>query len=503
MSEGWPMRRASGVLAATLLSLTVTATLPAAHADVITDFFPGALDRNFGTGGIGSVPAVADDFDRYFDVAVHFGGKAYAVGAARKGSEGFVALTSILPNGSADPGFGVDGTALLDLVPGSATENARGVGVQFDGKIIVSGQARSLEPGADPADVDIYVARFNRNGALDRSFANAGIRRINLSRGAQVTPTTFRADQTYGLAVAPDGRIVLVSARGADFTDRPGKVDSDFAIIRLTRNGALDPTWDGDGIAIVDTVGPANSTDDANGTTRSLNDNPRQAIIEPNGRVVIGAYASGEGRAKPRVIRFLPNGSLDRSFGVGGIATVPRDNFFHPAGGPDSVMEVYDIAAQGSSYVICGYGRGSPDVPVDAISARFGPTGQVDPTYGTNGAVTIDLAGEEDRCRDLEVLGDGRVLLSGSGTPVGQTSPRNIDAMLVALDRNGRPINGFAPGGVRTIDFGGNADSLYGIARTIDTTRAIVVGFKGHTGTPTAGTADDGRAVRYVSLRRP
>ncbi|MGH3774891.1 MAG: hypothetical protein ACRDRR_04020 [Pseudonocardiaceae bacterium] len=495
------MRRTIGLLTAGLLSLAAAAAAaPAAGADGLTDFLPGALDRGFGTNGIGSVPAVADDFDRYFDVAVDFGGKAYAVGTARKGAEGFFALTRILPNGTADPSFGTGGTALHDIVEGS-TENARGVGLQFNGKIIVSGQARSLEPGANPSDVDIYVARFNTDGTLDTSFANAGTLRINLSAGAQVTPSSFRADQTYGLAVAPDGKIILVSTRGPDLADRPGRDDSDFAIIRLTRNGALDPTWDGDGIAIVDTVGPANSTDDANGTTRSLNENPRQAIIEPNGRVVVGAYSSGEGRAQGRVLRFLPNGALDQSFGAGGIATVPG-NFFHADGGPSSTIEFYDIARQGSSYVVCGYGRGVEGVPVDAISARFGPTGQADPTYGTDGAVTIDLAGEEDRCRDLEVLGDGRVLLSGSGTPENQTSPRNIDAMLVALDRNGQPINGFGPGGVLTIDFGGNSDSLYGIARTIDTTRAIAVGFTGNSGSPTAGVADDGRAVRYNSLRR-
>lgn len=498
------MKRTIGLLTAGLLSLAAAAAAaPTAGADVLTDFFPGALDRSFGTDGIGSVPAVADDFDRYFDVAVDFGGRAYAVGNARKGTEGFFALTRILPNGTADPSFGTGGTALLDIVPGGSTENARGVGLQFDGKIIVSGLAGSPEPGANPAERDIYVARFTTNGTLDTSFANAGTLRINLSPGAQVTPTTFRADQTYGLTVAPDGKIIVVSARGADVIARPGRDDSDFATIRLTRNGTLDPTWDGDGIAILDTVGPANPTDDANGTTRSLIDNARQAIIEPNGRVVVGSYSSGEGRAKPRVIRYLPNGTLDQSFGVGGIATVPSDNFFHPAGGPSSVMEVYDIAQQGSSYVVCGYGTPGAGVPVDAISARFGPTGHVDRTYGTNGAVTIDLAGEEDRCRDLEVLGDGRVLLSGSGTPVGQTSPRNIDAMLVALDRNGQRINGFGSGGVRTLDFGGNSDSVYGIARTIDTLSAIAVGFKGNTGTPTAGVADDGRAVRYGSFLRP
>lgn len=497
------MKRTIGVLAAGLLSLAPAAVAPAAHADVLTDFFPGALDRSFGVNGIGSVPVIANDADRFIDVAVGLRGETYAVGLARQGAEGFFALTRILPNGSADPSFGVGGSALLDIVPGNS-EAARGVGVQIDGKVIVSGQARSLEPNANPADIDIYVARFNTNGTLDTSFANAGIRRVNLSPGAQVTPTTFRADQTYGLEVGLDNKIVLVSTRGADFAARPGKTDSDFAIVRLTSNGALDPSWDGDGVAIVDTVGPANPTDDANGTVRSLNENPRQAIIEPNGRVVVGSYASGEGRAKPRVLRFLPNGALDSSFGVGGIATVP-DNFFHPTGGPNSVAEIYDIAPQGNSYVVCGYGTPGGGVPVDAISARFGPRGQVDQTYGTNGAVTVDLAGEEDRCRDLEVLVDGRVLLSGSGTPVGQTAPRNIDAMLVALDRNGQRVNGFGPGGVRTVDFGGDTDSLYGITRTVDVTRAIAVGFKGTSGTGStaANPADDGRVVRYAAFQRP
>ncbi|MGQ0779135.1 MAG: hypothetical protein ACT4NY_32770 [Pseudonocardiales bacterium] len=52
--------------------------------------------------------------------------------------------------------------------------------------------------------------------------------------------------------------------------------------------------------------------------------------------------------------------------------------------------------------------------------------------------------------------------------------------MLVALTRDGQPINGFGTGGVPTFDFGGNSDSLFAVARYIDPTRAIAVGFKGH-----------------------
>jgi uncharacterized delta-60 repeat protein len=487
------VRRAAGMAAAVLLSFAAVAAPVSASSS-------GGLDGEFGTP-IGSFPVVANDSDRFIDVASISSKRAYAVGNARSGGNGFFALTRILKNGAVDPSFGTGGTALLDIVPGTS-EAARGVGVQEDGKIVISGQALSLEPGADPRDVDIYVARFNTDGSQDMTFAGgAGTLRVNLSDGALVAPafTNYRTDQTYGLRVGRDDEIVLVSARGPDLTDRPGRFDRDFAIIRLTPDGVFDPDWDGDGIAIVDTMGAANPTDDANNTVQSLNESPRQAIVESNGRVVVASYSEGEdGRAIPRLIRFKRNGALDSSFGEGGIATVPRD-FFHATGGPSAEVEFYAVAAQGSSYVVCGYGRPDSTVAVDAISARFRSNGRVSKSYGDDGAVVVDLAGQEDRCRDLEVLKDRRVILSGSANPA--AVPGNIDAMLVALTKDGQRQSGFGTDGVLTIDFGGTSDSLYGVQATHHGERAIAVGFKGggtaNTSSTGSNPADDGRAVRY------
>ena len=50
------------------------------------------------------------------------------------------------------------------------------------------------------------------------------------------------------------------------------------------------------------------------------------------------------------------------------------------------------------------------------VSLRFTPDGALDPTWGTDGAVLLDLIGENDRGRNMVVLPDNRVLIVGTAT---------------------------------------------------------------------------------------
>jgi uncharacterized delta-60 repeat protein len=168
----------------------------------------------------------------------------------------------------------------------------------------------------------------------------------------------------------------------------------------------------------------------------------------------------------PVLVRISADGALDESFGKGGIATAE----LLPA-----VAEAYDVGMQGDQFVVAGYGRASADEKVDLIAARFTSNGTWDRSFGENGLVRIDVAGEDDRARDLVVLPDDRLLLAGSGKP----SATNMQGMLVLLDEDGSPDKRFGRDGTLLVDLGGPTDAFFGVALTPDENHAFVAGWKG------------------------
>jgi len=443
---------------------------------------PSALDRNFGTDGVATISLSPTLGDRFLASATGPGDLTYAAGYVTvAGTDQAMAVARVRPDGTPDPSFDRDGIAVVNVAPGrGAAETARGVGVQSNGKVVMGGGAESTDAGAHPSDADIYVTRVSTDGSLDRSFGVDGVVTLNLSPGAIINPTTnaYRADVGWGVLILPDDKIFLTAARGPGAT--VGRLDSDFAFIRLMPNGALDPSFGTGGMTILNTTGVAD------GAVENLVDNPRQAISQPDGKIVVGSYASGSATVGvvPRLVRLLPNGSLDTAFGTGGIATAPV------LGPASNLVEVYDVALQGDRYVVTGYGRPGTTGTVDLFAARFNADGRWDTSFGTNGVTRIDLTGEDDRGRDLVVLPDGRPFLVGSGKLTGT----DIDAMAVMLTTDGRLDESFDDDGIFLVDLGGPADSFFGVSLTAERS-AFVAGYVGRT--PSAG--DDAVAVRVAT----
>jgi uncharacterized delta-60 repeat protein len=106
-----------------------------------------------------------------------------------------VALARYEADGSLDPGFGDAGTVRTDF--GSYFDEAEGMALQADGRIVVA--AHHLDGSSDTA----AVARYETDGDLDPSFGHSG---IAVSRAA------VSGDRVGGLALRPDGRIVVATA---------------------------------------------------------------------------------------------------------------------------------------------------------------------------------------------------------------------------------------------------------------------------------------------------
>lgn len=160
---------------------------------VLARYLPdGSLDAFFGAGG-GAITPIS--WYTVGDLAVQADGKI-VVGAGHS-------LFRYDPNGSLDTSFSDDGWVRTAVA-------ADGVGIQSDGKIVVTGPTR-WEPWT------FAVARFDPSGALDRTFGG----------GRATTDFPGFDDLAYALAIQADGKIVAVGTT-SDFN-----IDGRFALARF------------------------------------------------------------------------------------------------------------------------------------------------------------------------------------------------------------------------------------------------------------------------------
>jgi uncharacterized delta-60 repeat protein len=134
----------------------------------------GTLDTSFGSGGTGLVVAdFANAYDQAFALAIQSDGRIVAVGnTAPVGLGSDFALARYNGDGTLDTTFGSGGTGLVTTdLGGGASDLAHAVAIQSDGKIVVAGETSSSGSGTG---TDFAVARYNVDGSLDVSFGSGG-----------------------------------------------------------------------------------------------------------------------------------------------------------------------------------------------------------------------------------------------------------------------------------------------------------------------------------------
>ncbi len=421
------------------------------------------FDSSFGTAGVLKSALSATEHDRFMAVAIANDGSVYAAGFVTQGGDQAMALAKFNASGAPDKSFGKDGVAVVNVASGGKTvEVARAVAIQSSGKIIISGPIeRDTSATGDAArDTDVAVVRFDATGKLDASFGREGIARIDFGPGKATSATAFAGDTSWGMGSLAGDKIVVfgskLTAAGGDRTD------TDFVLAGLTSSGALDTAFGQNGMLVLDRNGA---------------DNPRNLIVQPDGRIVATGYSTIGGVVQPILIRTSAAGVLDASFGDKGIATAKV---------LDGVAESYAVALQGDAYISAGYGRGADTAEkVDMTAGRFSATGVWDKAFGASGVARLDLAKEDDRSRDVATLADGRILTVGSG----KMTATNIDAMVALWSKDGRIVTEFGTSGYVLSDLGGPADAWFGVAVSPDKKFAIVAGYKGTDAT--SGGNDD------------
>jgi uncharacterized delta-60 repeat protein len=166
-----------------------TAGIPGTSVFAVARFTPGGqLDPSFGEAGIATfdIPARARDF--LTSMAVR-NGRILLGGATRTGDgPADFALARLNAGGHVDTSFSDDGWTTIDF--GGHDDYLWDLTVQTNGKVVAVGGTAG----------DAVIARLRKNGALDRSFSG---------NGRYVLQKPGEARSFHGVALAPDGRIVV------------------------------------------------------------------------------------------------------------------------------------------------------------------------------------------------------------------------------------------------------------------------------------------------------
>ncbi|HKS54035.1 MAG TPA: Calx-beta domain-containing protein [Steroidobacteraceae bacterium] len=206
-------------------------------------------------------------------------------------------------------------------------------------------------------------------------------------------------DET-GMAIAPDGKIVMV---GGKFID--------FVLARFNADGTVDTDFGVDGKVTTDLAGGF------------AQERARAVAIQPDGKIVVaGEAAMASGDLAVALVRYNADGTLDTTFGTGGKV------FGSMVGRAFDVAVLPDgrIVIAGDSPV-----ANNPNDFGDFLLARFQANGLLDTTFGTLGSVVHDMSSRTDLARNIVVQPNGALVVSGDpfgSDPARRTSVARYDA---------------------------------------------------------------------------
>ncbi len=279
-----------------------------------------------------------------------------------------IAVGRLNADGSADTSFGVGGLSSFAIPESTYSTQTRGVGLLSNGKIVVGG---FISGGTYPqAITSAFVAGFTANGVIDTGNKGFGFRGEGYRLGnygwnwssfddiavqadnkvVAVGSYTDASNWAHNLVVArftaassnipggnPDpsfaGTYATLSVPGMDISARrvtlqaDGKIvvvgfitgldgGDDLFVARFTASGTLDTSFGG---------GNGYVRFDADGNASATAEGASDVAIQPDGKIVVAGGLSSNGVSNSLVVRFNSNGTLDGTFGTGGVkvATPP------------------------------------------------------------------------------------------------------------------------------------------------------------------------------------
>ena len=243
----------------------------------------GYPDSNFGTNGY--TITTTDSSVAIQSLALQNDDKIVAIGNSFSDGEVHFVLARYNTDGNLDNTFGIDGIVITPSLTGYKHDFSTSVLIQNNSKIIAAGNASNINENK------FALVRYKIDGSIDSSFGNNGI-----------VLTPFENPNTYlnSAALQSDGKIIA-----AGYMQK--STEYDFVVVRYNADGDLDDTFGSNGVFI---PGTPNFYDECSAV-----------LIQADGKIILaGESVSGNSNIQNiKLIRLNTDGSLDNTFGTGGI----------------------------------------------------------------------------------------------------------------------------------------------------------------------------------------
>ena len=325
-----------------------------------------------------------------------------------------------------------------------------------------------------------------QTGTLDESFGNGG----------KVIANDI-ISCAYDLALQKDGKIITMGI---------SNITGNHFITRFNIDGSIDKSFGDNGYAYFDFQYPTS-------VFLSL-------AVQPDNKIILAGYGTiqydpehGNVNYNILIARFLPDGTLDNTFGQSGYlksdlgnqetcksikllsngSIVAAGSWAQEYGSPLSFLiacyktdgtidenfgtqgkvitnfgewvsaNIESIAIQPDDKIVAGGGMGSVTSNNSKLAfARYTAVGKLDESFGTQGQNIIDITNLYDGLTGIKLLDDGSIISTGyAGRNI---LNENDSIFILSLNQDGTKNKNFGNNGIVSTKFGGSAAYANGIA---------------------------------------
>ncbi|WP_223525527.1 hypothetical protein [Pseudomonas sp. A-B-26] len=408
-----------------------------AFALPVSRYTAGDLDNSFAARGKAQVYFAGSTSSIANSVEIDSSGRVLVAATVGLRGGNCFGLARLLEDGSADLAFGHNGSVIGQFQRGFEAMAGK-VHLLANGHILVAGLHYEDTHRTLPA-----LALFDSQGHPVRHFGDNGISVIrlpgNLSLGTRDVwlPPGVPGAEACDVQVLADGGILLLANHHFELADHVG------LLIRLTRHGQLDTSFNGRGFVIVRHL--------------LMNSWLSSLMVQRDARIMVGGSINFP--VEGLLARYLPDGRLDDSFAVDGFMSFraeergaqvnqviemengdllcfgsSRDPMhclafkLHSNGRPDvhcngGQPQLLNIGHSGCQWTaarhqvdgrVLAVGATNGGVEADFLLARYLPGGQLDPGFAEGTCwVRTRLGRSLDTAMSVAVQADGRIVVGG------------------------------------------------------------------------------------------
>jgi len=276
-------------------------------------------------------------------------------------------------DGQLDPSF--NSLSKIHTPIGTKVDSASAVALDQGGGIVLAGSS------FNGSDFDFALGLYTSDGNLNPGFGEGG----------KVTTNLLGDDIGRAVAIDRNGGNIVVA----------GSSNEDFSVVRYTAVGALDGSFGNGGIAKTDIGGRDAAT---------------AVSILSNGKILVAGISFEDNNTSYfTLVRYNSNGSLDESFGTGGI--VKRMGTYTINSQTANAAAKWNtpstlIVKDDGSIILTGTGFGA--TTFYAVMMQFNSDGTLNTGFGDGGNVLTDLNPSlETFVRAAALQSDGKIIIGG------------------------------------------------------------------------------------------